>query len=540
MNLKLSIAILLLFYGNLSLSEIKLQNSPLQLTDYKLKVVPDLTKEIVDVKAVFSLKNLGHKESLSIHLPASLEVEQVKLNDAPIDYIRATDKVIVALHNQAKLNTTTELEIQYSGQPQQATNPPWDGGFYYTLDRKDRSWLTTAPIKELSQAWLPSIPNLKADSSLVSITVRQHRMAISNGQLIDIEEHKERRKKTFTYRYPAPISPDELQLNIGYYATYDTSFLAFNGEQITISNYVQDYSLRRAQKHFQQLNQILTAWEHYLGPFPDTTQHLQVVEVPFPGNAATGIIQYGNNYMRGSYGGFIPRDMNWDHELVRSTAAHYVNHRFGKLRSADRWLKAAFATYLESLFVEFYYGKKKALEYLALYRPYIRERQPLVDSLASDFDLNDGEFQAKAALLLHSLRQLSNNDQEWVFFIRTFMMAPPQQNETQHFIDLFNQQTGYQWGSFIEQYLRDFRLPELQFSAERIAGRDYLRYKLKAQSPDFKIPLIDHGTPNDRTYLLPTDHWQTTKFLLERFAPSQLFDDPLLLISVDFQDKLTE
>ncbi len=402
------------------------------------------------------------------------------------------------------------MQIEYAGYPTPTLNPPWIGGFYQSLDYKDRSWLSTAPIKSPEQSWLPTIPGIVTDSSTVNITVRDRLSAFSNGRLLESNHDKDRCKITYTYRYAAPIRPEDIQLSVGYYDTYDTTFTTIDGQLIELQHHVLDYNLDRATKHLNQFGKILSAWEHYLGPLPDTLRHLQTVEVPFGGSAVPGMIQYGNRFMRGSYGGFIPAGMDWDHELVRSTAALYVDHRFGQLNTDDRWIREAFITYLESLYVEFYFGKEKAQEYLSLYRPYVRERQPLVDPLASDFDLNDGEFQAKGALLLHSLRQAINSDGEWLLMVREFLQSKRSGDETNAFVQYLNSATGSNWLPTLKQYLHHYQLPILEYKTEDGETGLQLYFRYATQVDGFNLPLSILLDGQARM-IKPTGKWQGLK-----------------------------
>ncbi|PHI21853.1 hypothetical protein CEQ90_00775 [Lewinellaceae bacterium SD302] len=480
-----------------------------QCSEYQLEIIPDLSDRSIEAIATLLINTRSEDQPISLSLSNEFRVSKVTINNSPVSFRQSFNSVSIPFPVGQK-GEFIRLSIYYSGTPTPSTNPPWTGGFHQSLDYKDRSWLNTAPINDLEQSWLPVIPGMVADSSTVDITVRDRLSALSNGQLIKSDHDKDRRKITYTYRYAAPIRPEKLQLHVGYYATYDTTFTTIEGQVVSLQHHVLDYNLNRASKHLNQFGKILTAWEHYLGPLPDTLRHLQTVEVPFGGTAVPGLIQYGNRFMRGSYGGFIPLGMDWDHELVRSVAALYIDHRFGQLKSNDRWLREAFITYLESLYVEFYYSKEKALEYLDLYRPYVRERQPLVDSLASDFDLNDGEFQAKGALLLHSIRQAINNDGEWLLLIRDFLQLPKSTNETQAFIRQLKSVADLGWTPILKQYLHHHRLPVLEYWLVASVEGDFLYYRYTAKEVNYQLP-ITIEINDERSMIVPTSNTQSIR-----------------------------
>lgn len=501
-----------LFYLLLCCLSLTAQDKAIDLTNYELTVRPNLTRETIKATAELGFFCRFTTQNISLLLRDELEVSGVSSKGRNCNYHQSNNKLEITLAENWTAGTQQRLTITFSGMPPVSSNPSWEAGFYWSLDHKDRSWMTVSPYRADVAAWLPYPIMDRADSTIVNIILPDRLMGVSNGVLVDSEETERARQLQHTFLNTVPCYPAEIQLGVGYYHTYDTLFRNIDGEELEIHHYVQDYNLQRATKHFQQTADCYSAWEYYLGKPPFSNKAMTLIEVPFNGGPSAGLIRYGNRFMRGSYGGFIPRNMNWDHELVRSTAGQYISQRFGYPAENDRWLPIGINTYLEALYVEFHFSKQAALNYLEIYRPYIRERQPLIDPLASDFDLNDGPFQAKSALVFHTIRQGFNDDGGWITLLRDwFSIGENHGKETETFINLLNERSPRKWDAVLEQYLHHRQTPTLllrQSKAAQNSEEDIIECRYAAQVDGFDLPVQLNYKGNTFTLEPETDKWK--------------------------------
>jgi aminopeptidase N len=74
------------------------------------------------------------------------------------------------------------------------------------------------------------------------------------------------------------------------------------------------------------------------------------------------------------------------------------------------WIHESFTNYSESLFLEYYYGKEAT---------YVRGLRNIIDNdkpIIGKYDVNNegsGDMYPKGANMLHTIRQLVNNDEKW-------------------------------------------------------------------------------------------------------------------------------
>ncbi len=327
-------------------------------------------------------------QRLQIDLFKNLQIDSIKQAGRHLPYERIANAVFIDLPAQLLTGSRHRMTIWYGGKPIAAKNAPWDGGFVWSLDHKDRTWVGIACEGTGASLWWPNKDHLsdEPDSMLVSVTVPKRLFVASNGNLREEVELDNRYQKRYDWFVSYPINNYNISLGIGSYVHFDSTYVAFDGEVLELDYYVLDYNEDRARKQFRQVGPMLAAYEHYFGKYPFWQDGYALIETPFLGMEHQSAIAYGNRYMRGYLGGLIPDDMDWDYIIIHETGHEYFGNSISVADHAEMWIHESFTTYMETLYVEYRYGKKDALRYIGTQRPFIQNESPILGPSGVNFD----------------------------------------------------------------------------------------------------------------------------------------------------------
>ena len=110
----------------------------------------------------------------------------------------------------------------------------------------------------------------------------------------------------------------------------------------------------------------------------------------------------------------------------------------------------------------------------------------------------------KGANMLHTLRQLVNDDEKWRQLLRglneTFYHQTVTTQEIENYISEF---TGMNLTAVFNQYLRDIRIPNFEYSIEN----NELSYRWNNVVENFEMP-IEIEVNQKTLWLYPTADWQ--------------------------------
>ncbi|MEM7572023.1 MAG: M1 family metallopeptidase [Bacteroidota bacterium] len=486
------------------------------VTFYDLEIELDMNREAIEAGQVrMEFRLLEAMEELQFDLFANMELHSVLLNGRTIEGIRREhNAVFVPLPNGLSVadHRIHQLEINYSGSPIKAQNAPWDGGFVWARDRRDRRWMGVACEGTGASLWWPNKDHLsdEPDSMRISVTVPERYFVASNGNLRETVELEDERKKRYDWLVSYPINNYNVSITVGHYVHFEDTYTSPNGEELAMDYYVLDYNEAKARKHFRQSPGVLEAFEHYFGPYPFWKDGFALIETPYLGMEHQSGIAYGNQYMRGYLGGMIPRGMDWDYIIVHETGHEYFGNSISVPDHAEMWIHESFTTYMEALYVEYHHGPEAAKGYLRMQRPYILNREPILGPLDVNFDDWQGsDHYYKGSWMLHSLRHAIGDDVRWWSLLRGFYTQHAMQTvDTEMAIDYFVQASEHTWvRPFFEQYLRHPALPVLELKSTNPRGRGLVSYRWVTQTEGFAMPIsISVGGSNQR--IQPNQEWQ--------------------------------
>jgi aminopeptidase N len=359
-----------------------------------------------------------------------------------------------------------EVVVFYGGKPKIAVNPPWDGGITWTKDKNGNPFIASTCQGLGASVWWPNKDHMydEVDDMLISVNVPKNLMDVSNGRLLSVTDLKDG-TRTFTWSVSNPINNYGVNINIGDYVSFSEVYKGEKGN-LDCQYYVLKDNLEKAKTHFKQVPQMLKAFEHWFGPYPFYEDSYKLVEAPYLGMEHQSCITYGNGYQNGYLG--IDRSksgwgLKFDYIIVHESGHEWFANSITYKDIADMWIHESFTCYSENLFVEFYYGKQAGAEYVRGLRDRIENEKPIIGK----YDVNNegsSDMYEKGANMLHTLRQIVNDDEKWRTILRGLNSTFYHQTVTTKQIeDYLSKAVGLDLKPFFDQYLRDFRIPTLEY-----------------------------------------------------------------------------
>jgi aminopeptidase N len=244
------------------------------------------------------------------------------------------------------------------------------------------------------------------------------------------------------------------------------------------------------------------------------------VEAPFLGMEHQSAIAYGNKFQNGYKGLDLSLSgwgLKWDFIIIHESGHEWFANSITAKDVADNWIHEGFTAYSENLYTECLFGKKAGSEYVIGTRKAIQNDTPII----GDYNVNrdgSGDMYYKGANMLHTIRQLVNNDSLWKECLRglnkTFYHQTVTTRQIEDYMSLF---LGMNLQKVFDQYLRTVQVPLLEY---RLAKKK-LTYRWTNCVTGFNMPLKLDGSRG--LWLKPTESWQTINYTPASFLPDPNF-----------------
>lgn len=443
----------------------------------------------IDLQAPLRIVQVGGKEG------KSLEIEK----EGAAHFIHLKEKQVPG--------ETGEILIVYEGKPTIAANPPWDGGFSWGKDKNGNDWIHTNCQGIGASIWWPCKDHLydEPDSMLITVNVPGHLMDVSNGRLREVEELPDG-TKNWHWFVSNPISNYVINLNIGAYVHFSEVYQGEKGP-LDMDYYVMPYNLEKARHQFKDAPRMMEAFEHWFGPYPFYEDGYKLVEVPSTGMEHQSSVTYGNGFAngyRGHDGSTTGWGMKFDFIIIHESGHEWFANNITYQDIADMWIHESFTNYSESLFLDYHYGKKAGQEYVRGTRRMIRNDKPIIGQYGVNAK-GSGDMYVKGGNILNMLRHLIDDDTRWRNILRGLNKTFYHQTVTTQQIETYlSEQTGMDLDPFFDQYLRDSRIPVLEYYVQG----NQLYYRWNQVVRNLGIPIeITYGEETIR--LIPREVWQS-------------------------------
>ncbi|MDI6046780.1 M1 family metallopeptidase [Flavobacterium yafengii] len=404
--------------------------------------------------------------SMQIDLQNPMEINKVIQDGKVLKYRREGNAFFIELIAPQTKGALKEITIFYGGKPKVAVNPPWDGGITWKKDSNGNPFIASSCQGLGASIWWPNKDHMydEVDNMLISVNVPKNLTDVSNGRLLSVKQLKDG-TKTYNWYVSNPINNYGVNINIGDYVSFSEKHKGEKGD-LDCSYYVLRDNLAKAKKQFQDVPKMLKAFEHWFGPYPFYEDSYKLVEAPYLGMEHQSSVTYGNGFQNGYRG----RDLSgtgwglkFDFIIIHESGHEWFANNITYKDIADMWIHESFTNYSESLFVEYYYGKEAGFEYVLGTRKGIKNDKPII----GNYDVNNegsGDMYPKGGNMLHTLRQIVNNDEKWRAILRGLNSTFYHQTVTTKQIeDYLSQQVGIDLSTVFNQYLRDTRIPTLEY-----------------------------------------------------------------------------
>jgi len=477
------------------------------LTYYHLDIKVDPGTKTIAGQNTIAYRVLKPHQLMQVDLQPPLSITEVTQDGRALDVRRDGNAWFVALKKTQKSGALNRIVVSYEGVPQVSKRPPWSGGITWTEDGNGHDFIATANQGDGASLWWPckDHPADEPDSMLMSINVPAPLTDVSNGRLRHVEE-KNDGTRTFHWFVSNPINHYGVNINIGDYVHFGEVYQGERGP-LDCDYWVLRENLEKAKVHFKDATRMLAAFEHWFGPYPFYEDSYKLVEVPYPGMEHQSSVTYGNGYANG-FGGRDQSRSGWglkfDFIIIHESGHEWFANSISNNDAAEMWVHEAFIAYSENLFVDYHYGKAASAEYVLGTRANISHDRPIAGIRGVNYS-GSGDMYAKGANMLHTLRQMIGNDEKWRNILRglnaTFYHQTVSGDQIEAYII---EKSGLDLTAFFDQYVRDARLPVLEYAFEK----NVLRYRWTQCVRGFNMPAPVRIGGVDYV-LKPTSRWQS-------------------------------
>ena len=412
----------------------------------------------------------------------------------------------IQLEKKQNRKKIEQIVLHFEGQPKEAINAPWDGGFSWKKDYNDNDFIATSCQGIGASVWWPNKDHMydEVDSLQMKITVPKHLKAVGNGRLRAVTKNE--KTASYTWFVSNPINNYGVNINIGDYVDFSETY---NGEKgnLDMHYFVLKDNLSKAKKQFLDAPKMMKAFEYWFGPYPFYEDSYKLVEVPYLGMEHQSSVTYGNRYMDG----YLGRDLSgtgwglkFDFIIIHESGHEWFANNITNKDIADMWIHEGFTAYSENLFLDYYYGKEASSEYVIGTRKRIRNDRPIIGNYNVNAE-GSSDMYYKGANMIHMLRQFTKNDEKWRGILRKMNAKFHHQTVTTQQIESFlSDEIDLDLHSFFNQYLRDVRIPTLEYNIDK----NILHYRWTNVVEGFEMP-IEFESNKQWQWLYPTVSWQT-------------------------------
>ena len=450
---------------------------------------------------------LSESQIMQLDLFDHMIIDSIVYLNENCAFFREYDAFFIKFPQTFKVGEQHKVRVYYHGLPEEALNPPWDGGFVWEEDATGLPWVGVACQGMGASSWWPCKDHLsdKPDSVRVTCSVPKELRFVGNGNLESDFEEAEKRISTWKVSYP--INTYNVTLNIANYSHIKDEYVS-NSDTLSLDYYVLKGNEILAQKQFEQVKPMLAVYEVLFGPYPFWDDGYALVETPYLGMEHQSAIAYGNKFMPG-YLGRYPGDMDFDFIVIHESGHEYWGNSVSMNDIADMWIHESFCTYTEALYVEKIYGYEKMLAYLVYQRDFIDGGSPILGYRDVNKEGNSIDMYYKGSWMLHSIRNTIENDSLWFSILKGLAQKFEKTScDGADVIDYICEQSKLDLRPIFDQYLSYSDLPILKYKFKKQKGVMRFYYKWDTSSELFDMPIHIRLYSETDLRLLPSAEYQ--------------------------------
>ena len=462
--------------------------SSYRVSFYDINIDFNIEKKSINGFVTIKAESLNDLEKLQVDLAENLNIKKIVHKNKELSYSRQFDAVLIKFPNLISKGNLFEFTVYYEGTPQRADNPPWAGGFTWSKDKDGRDWIAVSCEGEGARIWWPNKDHITAegDSVKMSYTVPNSMVAVGNGKLTNV--FSEYDKTTYEWFVRNPINNYNISVQIGNYVAVQDTFIK-NEDVHIMDHYVLDYNSELASNYFPQSKEIIRFYEKYFGDYQWYDDGYKLVEVPYLGMEHQSAVTYGNGFS--IYNGV--RSDSWPmYGVIDPLIIHETGHEwFGNSVTASDpthiWIHEGLQVYSEAIYFEDKFNSYEVgVHYLNSIKNRIVNKIPIVGNENENHWALHGDTYMKGAWVMHTLRNVINDDKIWFEILKEFMIENAKGfANTRDFFDKVNEKTQMDYWYFAEQYFYTPHQPILEY----YQTNSEFFYKWKDVNENFTMPL---------------------------------------------------
>lgn len=481
------------------------------LTYYELRLQVQPENKFFKGSTTVHYQVLTENQRMQIDLQPPLYVTKVIEEGKEISFTKdGANAYIIQLEKKQQKGQKGHIVVFYEGHPREAKRAPWDGGVSWKKDKDGNDFIATSCQGLGASVWWPCKDHMydEPDSMRIQVTVPAHLMNVSNGRLRKVELNHTTQTRTYDWFVSNPINNYGVNINIGNFVHFSETFSGEKGK-LDMDYFVLPYHLEKAKVHFLDAPKMMKAFEHWFGPYPFYEDGFKLVEVPYLGMEHQSSVTYGNQYMKGYLGRDLSgtgHGLNFDFIIIHESGHEWFANNITYKDIADMWIHESFTNYSENLFLEFYQGKQVGAEYVIGTRKNILNNIPIIGVYGVNKE-GSGDMYYKGGNMLHTIRQIIQDDEKWRQILRGLNKDFYHQVVTTEMVENYIiEKSGMALQKVFDQYLRQTAIPTLEWKVTK----NTISYRWTTCIDGFNMPL-DVLLDEKKTRLYPTTQWQKIK-----------------------------
>ena len=475
------------------------------LNYYHLDIAVQPDKKYISGSNTIRYQVLKSKKVMQVDLQPPLKIEKITQNGRELNFSSKENAHFVKLKKKQRKGDFNEIVVHYSGYPKEAVKAPWDGGFSWKKDRNGKHFVATSCQGLGASVWWPNKDHMydEVDSMAISVKVPKGLMNISNGRLRKVDEAT----NTYHWFVSNPINNYGVNVNIGDYVHFGEKYQGEKGP-LDMDYYVLRDDVEKAKVQFKDAVLMMEAFEHWFGPYPFYEDSFKLVQVPYLGMEHQSSVTYGNQWKKG----YLGRDLSgtgwglkFDFIIIHEAGHEWFANNITYKDAADMWVHEGFTSYSENLFLDYHYGKKASAEYVIGLRKNIANDIPVIGVYGVNKE-GSKDMYYKGSNLLHTIRQLVDDDEKWRQILRGLNADFYHQTVTTAAIENYvSEKSGLDLQLVFDQYLRTADIPVLEYAIDDHT----LKYRYTNVVSGFSMPLTI-TINGEAQWITPSKKWQTT------------------------------
>lgn len=474
------------------------------LTHYNLDFELDIENKYLKGSNTITYTVIEPNNLMQIDLQPPLKITKVVQAGEALTFTQDGNAYFIQLKQNQVKGSSKAVEVFYEGNPKEAPRAPWDGGFSWEQDANGKPFVFTSCQGAGASLWWPNKDHMydEPDNGMtISVTVPEDLMAVANGKLTATEKMDNGTTK-YQWTVVNPINNYGVALNVADYVHFSDPYNGKKGK-LACAYYVLPENLEKAKVQFKQAHLMLEAFEHWFGPYPFYEDSYKLVDgVGMEHQSSVGYSGYINGQRGIDFSG-SGWGLKFDYLIIHESGHEWFANNITYKDIADMWVHEGFTTYSEALYVEYHFGKKAGEEYIKGISHNIDNVIPMI----GDYDVNDkdytGDIYSKGATVLHTLRQVINDDEKWRAILTGLNTAFYHKTVTTADVENYiSKQAGLNLKTFFDQYLRTTQIPTLEYYFKD----NKFAYRWLNAVPGFNMPL-KVKLDNQEQWIKPTSNW---------------------------------